>query len=142
MTLWTAVCQTSLSMGFSRQYWSGLPFPPSGDLPSPRITPASPALAGRLFPTEPQEDLYIHKFTFSQNTWSFRGDDPRDWKRVSAAACEQGKRTLRVALSQDLKNNGDDRLQTLVIQAVLNKENILSDTTTLCRVPLLQWCFR
>ena len=34
-TLWTIVCQASLSMGFSRQkYWSGLPFPPPGDLPN------------------------------------------------------------------------------------------------------------
>ena len=32
--LWTVVCQTPLSMGFSRQeYWSGLPFPSPGDLP-------------------------------------------------------------------------------------------------------------
>jgi len=30
-------------MGFSRQeYWSGLPWPPSGDLPNPGIEPASP----------------------------------------------------------------------------------------------------
>ena len=30
--------QASLSMGFSRQeYWSGLPFPPPGDLPHPGI---------------------------------------------------------------------------------------------------------
>ena len=30
----TAACQAPLSMGFSRQeYWSGLPFPPPGDLP-------------------------------------------------------------------------------------------------------------
>ena len=37
-------------MGFSRQeYWSGLPFPPPGDLPEP----ASPALAGGFFTTEP-----------------------------------------------------------------------------------------
>ena len=39
--------------GFSRQeYGSGLPFPPSGDLPDPGIkprSPASPALAGRFF---------------------------------------------------------------------------------------------
>jgi len=29
--------------GFSRQeYWSGLPFPPQGDLPDPRIELASP----------------------------------------------------------------------------------------------------
>ena len=26
-TLWTVACQAPLSMGFSRQYWSGLPFP-------------------------------------------------------------------------------------------------------------------
>jgi len=32
-------------MGFSRQeYWSGLPFPPPGDLPDPGIEPRSPAL--------------------------------------------------------------------------------------------------
>ena len=31
--------------GFSRQeYWSGLPFPPPGDLPDPGIEPESPAL--------------------------------------------------------------------------------------------------
>ena len=35
---WTAACQAPLSMGFSRQeYWSGLPRPPPGDLPDPRI---------------------------------------------------------------------------------------------------------
>ena len=42
-------------MGFSRQeYWSGLPFPPLGDLPNPGIKPASllsPALAGIFFTT-------------------------------------------------------------------------------------------
>ena len=40
-------------MEFSRQeYWSGLLFPTSGDLPSPGIEPASPAsptLAGTFF---------------------------------------------------------------------------------------------
>ena len=31
-------------MGFSRQeYWSGLPFPPPGDLPNPGMEPVSPA---------------------------------------------------------------------------------------------------
>ena len=34
-----------MSMGFFRQEcWSGLPFPPPGDLPNPEIEPASPAL--------------------------------------------------------------------------------------------------
>ena len=42
-TLWTVACQAPLPMGFSRQeYWSGLPFPPLGDLPDPGIEPASP----------------------------------------------------------------------------------------------------
>ena len=41
-TLWTVACQVSLSMGFSRkEYWSGLPCPPPGDLPDPKIEPTS-----------------------------------------------------------------------------------------------------
>ena len=52
-TLWTVAHQAPLSMGFSRQeYWSGLPFPPPGDLPDPGIEPASPALAGGFFTTK------------------------------------------------------------------------------------------
>ena len=43
-----------LSMGFSRQeYWSGLPMPSPGDLPDLGIEPASPALAGGFFTSEP-----------------------------------------------------------------------------------------
>ena len=34
-----------LFIGFSwQEYWSGLPFPPSGDLSDPGIEPTSPAL--------------------------------------------------------------------------------------------------
>ena len=41
-------------MGFSRQeYWSGLSFPPPGDLPDPGIEAVSSALAGGFFTTEP-----------------------------------------------------------------------------------------
>ena len=55
-TLWTLACQAPLSMEFSRQeYWSGLPFPPPGDLPDPGIQPTFllmfPALAGKFFTT-------------------------------------------------------------------------------------------
>ena len=54
MTLWTVARQAPLSTGFPRQEcWSGLPFPPPGDLPDPGIEPASPALAGGFFTTEP-----------------------------------------------------------------------------------------
>ena len=42
---WTVAHQAPLSMGLSQQeYWSGLPCPPSGDLPDPEIKPASTAL--------------------------------------------------------------------------------------------------
>ena len=55
-TPWTIAHQAPLSMGFTRQeYWSGLPFPSSGDLPNAGIKckpPMSPALAGRFFTTE------------------------------------------------------------------------------------------
>ena len=54
---WTVACQVPLSVEFSRQeYWSGLPFLTSGDLPDPGIEPtslASPALTGGCFTTEP-----------------------------------------------------------------------------------------
>ena len=53
---WTAVYQAPLSMEFSRkEYWSGLPFPPPGDLIDPGIKPefsVSPALEGGYFTTE------------------------------------------------------------------------------------------
>ena len=56
-TPWTVTCQAPLSMGFSRQEsWSGLSFPPSGDLPDPGIKPRSPvssALQADSLPTEP-----------------------------------------------------------------------------------------
>ena len=43
MTPRTVACQASLSMGFPRQeYWSRLLFLTPGDLPDPRIKPASP----------------------------------------------------------------------------------------------------
>ena len=52
---WTVARQVPLPMGFSRQeYWSGLLFPPSGDLPESGIEPeslTSPALTGRFFTT-------------------------------------------------------------------------------------------
>ena len=56
-TPWTITHQAPLYMAFPRQtYWSGLSFPPPGDLPHPGTeptSPASPALAGRFFTTEP-----------------------------------------------------------------------------------------
>ena len=52
-----------MSVGLSRQeYWSGLPFPPPGDLPGPGIelvSSASPALAGGFFTTEPSGKSFV-----------------------------------------------------------------------------------
>ena len=54
---WTVAHQAPLSMGVSRQEcWSGLPFPPPGDLPNPGMehsSPMSPALVGVFFTTVP-----------------------------------------------------------------------------------------
>ena len=57
VTSWIVACSTPLSMEFSsKNTWSGLPFHSPGDLPGPRIEPASlasPALVGGSFTTEP-----------------------------------------------------------------------------------------
>ena len=56
-TPWTVAHQAPLSMGFFRQEcWSGLPFPPPGDLPDPGIEPmslSSPTLADDYLPLAP-----------------------------------------------------------------------------------------
>ena len=77
--LWTIARQAPLSMGFSRQeYWSGLPFPPPGDLPDPGIEPVSlisPALAGRFFITSATWEAQFPSVLFKINGWSL--SDPQ-----------------------------------------------------------------
>ena len=66
--LWTMVAyHTPLTLGFSRQeYWSGLPYPPPGDLPDPGTEPTSLALAGGFFTTgaiwEVRQPEHFHMF--------------------------------------------------------------------------------
>ena len=53
-TPWTLTRQSLLSMGFfRREFWSGFPCPPPGDLPDPGIKPATlkSVLAGGVFAT-------------------------------------------------------------------------------------------
>ena len=61
-TLWAVARQAPLSMGFLWQdYWSGLPFPPPGDLPNQGIKLKSliPAvLAGRLSTTSTTREAH------------------------------------------------------------------------------------
>ena len=57
-TPWTVAHQASPSMEFSmHEYWSGLPFPSSGDLPDSGIEPRSPALQADALPSEPPGNL-------------------------------------------------------------------------------------
>ena len=75
-TPWTVALQAPLSMRFPRQEdWSGLPFPPPGNLPDPGIKPVSlvpPALAGGLFTTEPPgKPLPVYNELFCQERGFF-----------------------------------------------------------------------
>ena len=73
MTPWTVAWQAPLSMVLSRQeYWGGLPFSSPGDIPNPGIKsmfPASPALAGGFFITEPpgKSSYYCYITNHSSN---------------------------------------------------------------------------
>ena len=52
VTPWTVALQAPLPMGFpSQEYWSGLPFPPPGDLSDPGIKPKSLVLTSGFFTT-------------------------------------------------------------------------------------------
>ena len=63
LTPWTIARQALLSMEFPRQaHWSGLPFPPLGNLPNPGIEVKS-CTAGGLYTTEPRGK----KFDISSN---------------------------------------------------------------------------
>ena len=56
----TVAHQAPQSMEFSRQeYWSGVPFPVSGDRPDPAVKPESLALAG-FFTTVPPGKPQMH----------------------------------------------------------------------------------
>lgn len=72
---------------FRQEYWSGLPFPSPGDIPSPGIKPASqesPALQADSLPAElsgklsPSHTLIITQIRlhFLANCWSFNGPEP------------------------------------------------------------------
>ena len=51
VTQWTVAYQAPPSMGFFRQeHWTGLPFPPPGDLPNSGIKPRFPALKADALP--------------------------------------------------------------------------------------------
>ena len=53
-TPWTIACKSPLFLGSpGQEYWSGLPFPSPGNLPSPGMEPWSPALQADALSSEP-----------------------------------------------------------------------------------------
>ena len=80
------LCNSMDCMGFSRQEsWSGLPFPPPGDLPDPGMEHVSPTLAGGFFTRRTLKCTYSHPhqkgFKFIPQILNFKdhyknGDSP------------------------------------------------------------------
>ena len=63
VTPWTITLQASLSLGFPRQeYWSGLTFPPPGDLPNSLFVTQQVAIG----------DMFTNGETIFGSLWSFR----------------------------------------------------------------------
>ena len=77
-TPWTVAYQAPPSMGFSRQeFWSGLPFPSSGDLPNSGIEPGSPTFQGDALTSETPGKL-VKNLPAMLETWvrSLGWEDP------------------------------------------------------------------
>ena len=75
-----------------QEYWSELPFPSPGDLPDPGIEPvslASPALAGRIFTSEPPENLGCIPDTM-------RGFPPHSWRLSVSTYILSAKESLKM----------------------------------------------
>ena len=91
--LWAVAAGPCSPWGFSRQeYWSGLPYPPPGDLLDPGIEPASlmsPVLAGGFFTTGA---IWIAHFTYSSVYMFWR----RKWQPTPVFFPEEscGQRSL------------------------------------------------
>ena len=78
-TPWIVFHQAPLSMGFSRQeYWSGLPWPPPGDLPDPGIECTSPTMPVDSYPLSYQ-GCHIWPLTSSCDGWVMVERSDRMW---------------------------------------------------------------
>ena len=83
MTPWTAAWQVPLPRGFSRQeYWSGLPYPPLGDLLVPRIEPRSPTLQAIFYCLNSRE---AHTKSWLIEKDPYAG---KDWRREEKGTTE------------------------------------------------------
>ena len=77
--------QAPLSTGFPRQeYWSGLPFPPPGDLPGPGIELTPPGSAALQVDSLPLCHMgcvvsWVHEWESYSNHCGGRADMARNW---------------------------------------------------------------
>ena len=78
VTPWTVAHQAPQHMEFSRkEYWSGLPCPPPGDLPDPGIKPRTPALQADSLPfksrkpsvKEERDAYYVWPYRWWKGLW-------------------------------------------------------------------------
>ena len=85
-------------MAFPRQeYWSGLPFPSSRNLPDPGFESAYPPLAGGLFTTEPPAKpsgtnaarLFLSTPTFLEYGRDVQVMSSLPWGVTSGGACSK-----------------------------------------------------
>ena len=136
-TSWTVAHQVPLSMGFFRQeYWSGLPFPPPGDLPDPGITASAcvhcvSCIAGGFFPAEPLGKPHYHPYLQSP---LLLAKDGYLWTTV--AICQNHSPQHCVLLSLHLHvwitglvSSASDTIQV----ALLDTGHLLSITFTPCK---------
>ena len=96
-------CQAPLSMGFSRQEsWSGLPCPPSGNLPNLGIEPTSlmsPALAGRFFTTSTTWEAPAGRVKFGKSEPQHHGTSTSMDVELELSRCDKWFKTVAPSLS-------------------------------------------
>ena len=96
-------------MGFPRQeYWSGLPLPTLGDLPSPGIEPESlmsPTLAGGFFTTEPPGRILI-KGRRSKEELALLQMEPRGCSHLrKGSQAKQCKQSLEARIDKEMDSS-------------------------------------
>ena len=110
---WTVAHKALLSMGFSRQeYWSGLPFPSPGDLPTPGIKPRSPTVQADALTSVPpgkplNKSLYLekYKYRFSMSSSKIYFDILLEIPNLETSGCPiQGIGQLKIK-NQKIKND-------------------------------------
>ena len=83
---------------FKQEYWSGLPWPPPGDLPNPGVKPRSPALWADSLLTEPRE---------AQEYWSgYPIPSPGDFPNLGIESGEGNGNPLQYSCLENPMNGG------------------------------------